>query len=568
MLQYMLFVQDNNLFKVTFLAACILLTETLLFHVLNYIHNFYVATLAISLVMLGIAAGALVVPKIKLKVKDLFSVCCLGMVVSLFITAVFVVFYPKIWVLALVIPLCFIFPVAFIMRMFTDEQVKSVYLFDMIGAGLGVIFTVKFFDLFITEEIYLLLILVVSVAGLLSLKKLAPKTMKFIYVSLLCIAISSCALLVIQIKNDSLNLFRIINRDAGLNTRKLFMFSNYKPEMLVKSYDSLAGRIDLFDRGSSYLVAYNGFGNDHFENSKSVGYRPEKGEKVLTKDIRVLHGPVKEPKVFVIGSSAQGIIKPLKTITPPENIYTVELNPNVIKIMQEDFYEESGRAYENLNPNLGNGISVLKSVKKKFDIITMINTHASKSISIPGAPDYLHTNQTYDLFFDRLSDKGYLLMEEQVSNRDGELGMIRMLNTLWQTLKQRGAENPSEHFVVWEWMSSIVKHEDYEINPNHYISLIVTKEPLRGEFRESVFNVLDGMIEERHSRNWLARLAYANGKSGQKEFEKIFSMIESGDFGSLEQEGFNSAIVTKTDRLSGLCIVNLSLLSTRLSSPA
>jgi hypothetical protein len=84
------------------------------------------------------------------------------------------------------------------------------------------------------------------------------------------------------------------------------------------------------------LVSYNGYGNDHFTkrvHREYDNYFKYKKSKWPTNDRRVFYGIVNEPKIFVIGSAAQGIIKSIKKITPRENIFATEINLSGIATM-------------------------------------------------------------------------------------------------------------------------------------------------------------------------------------------------------------------------------------------
>ena len=152
----------------------------------------------------------------------------------------------------------------------------------------------------------------------------------------------------------------------------------------------------------------------------------------------MVYGLVPEPSVFVIGSATTGILKTLREITPVEEIDAVEVNPGVLQMMQHDYVDASGQAYRDVHVVLGNALSVLRRSDKKYDLITLINAHSSRWIGALGPPDYLHTRESYDMYFDHLSEDGYLLFEERPDTYRGELGVKRMILTLWDCLERRG----------------------------------------------------------------------------------------------------------------------------------
>ena len=216
-------------------------------------------------------------------------------------------------------------------------------------------------------------------------------------------------------------------------------------------------------------------------------------------DPRVVYGLVREPRVFVIGPASTGIIKTLRTITPVQNIQAVEINPGVLRMMREDYFRESGEAYRDLPVILGNALSVLRRDARKYDLITLVNAHSTRWIGVVGSPDYLHTREAYDLYLDRLTEDGYLLFEERPDTLRGELGVKRMLLTLYDCLRRRGVKDPAEHFFVWEFMSR--RHLEQgrtDIVPGsdmYYVGVVVSLEAVcRATARRPAGLVQSGLV--------------------------------------------------------------------------
>ncbi|MEE9525350.1 MAG: MFS transporter [Candidatus Woesearchaeota archaeon] len=396
----------------------------------------------------------------------------------------------------------------------------------MLGCFLGVILIVLLYKFLVSEVIFILILTVIPLVALIKIIRQKLKYKKlFISAFLIFFVLGG----VLFFNQAEYNMFNIINCKA-LDPEK--SFCKY-PGDLVKSYDNLVGRIDITKMSStSYKVSYDGYSNDHF-NLKS--YKQD-NEEWPTRDIRILYGVVDDPKIFVIGSAAQGIIKPLKQITPPSLIDTIEINPAILKIMQKDFYEESKRAYDGLSPKLGNAVSYLKSTKKRYDIITLINTHTYRNLPYDGPPDYLHTTENYDLLLDRLTDNGYILFEERAQTDKGRLAFYRMILTILYTLEERNVEHPLDHLVVWSWNWD---EDDGKYWRKYYISMIVTKDPIKGELREKVVDWVEYQKDLENSR---IHLEFLNDYDESEEFTELIEMIKTDDFSSLED--FDSSIVT------------------------
>jgi len=544
---------DFRFLKVTFFASLVLLLETVLFNVLLFIYDYFIASLGLGFVIIGIALGAFAASKKDISEKSIFTLACIGTTIFIYISTFTIVYsYPLYWVGALALALGFFFPVFYISTIFKNHRSSRVYLFDMLGAFLGVVFTVVTYSFLQTELIIFLLTWLIPLIGLIIYLFNGWKNMKkyvlIIYLLLIGIGVF---FFIKQHRTDAYNLHLLMQaqeKDAPCFELQKAFRKEYRFKTLVKTYDTLRGRLDVFTMsgGRTHQVAYTGVINDHFTVNQAREYETFFKPRDITwpsDDIRVLYGLVDEPKICIIGAAAQGIIKTIKEITPLDNITPLEINPAIIQIMTEDYYEESGKAYKGLKPVVGNAISLLKSSKDKFDIITMINTHSSRTIAYPGPPNHLHTIETYDMFFNHLTDKGYILLEERPITLNGQLAFYRQLNTFWQCLKDRGAKDPSDHFVIWEWMSRgygpIKKYND-----GYYISMIVTKEPIDKKSWKTIKSWLRLAIRNRNRKGAATELLYFKGHKEDWEIKQIFEMIKMGRLDLVTVGSIDPTVVT------------------------
>ena len=536
-------------FKVTIASALILLLETVLFHVVAYIHDFFGATSVVAYAVLGLGLGAFVANHIRLKENVVFFLACLGTTLSIYLVSFILVRYPVLWAVAAGCALCILFPTIYITTLFRNHPGGRVYLYDMGGAFLGVAATVLLYFLTSSEAIILLVASLLPAVALVD--ALREKTFRLKKIAIFTagpLVILGTVLLVLQLAQDRFDIFYLYNRNGPLKSYKVFAYN--APDRLAKSYDSLVGRIDIvkFADDTGYLTCYDGHPNDHFKPIKELEYDHFKKNNVRfpSEDLRVLNGVVQEPRIFIIGSAARGITNLVKKITPADRIFPVEIQPAIIQIMTKDFYTQSGMAYRGLRPIVGNAISLLKSNDTPYDLITLINTHSGPNIGVHSGPDYLHTEEQYNLYFDNLSDNGYLQFEERPGNRGGALGLFRMINTLWHTLKARGSSDPSRHFFIWEWQGAggypniqdgYDQYGNRYAGPAWYVGMAVFKNPLNDERRDLVadwYRIGGGV----------GRVGYLKGYMETGEFSDIMSMVEIGDFSPLKKEGFDTSLVT------------------------
>lgn len=566
----------RHFFRVTLSAALVLLVEAVLFHVLEYIGDFFVATSVISYAVLGLGLGAFAATRVHLKETYLFWGMTIGTTGALLVTSYVLVQYPAIWAIATSTAACVFFPTVYIAVLFRQYPGGRIYLFDMAGAALGVLATVIGYSIAKSEAILLFITCLLPLIGLTSVlfSQEVTKTKRILLAGTATLFLGvGATLFIYQVTTDGLNIFKVFNREFPSEIKNIFTIA--KPHQHRASYDSLVGRIDIIKVMNSpiYQTCYNAHPNDQFypNETKQYDFYEKRNIRWRTNDMRVLYGLKKDPKVFIIGSAAAGIINTVKKLTPPQNILPVEIQPALIRVMTKDFYIESGRAYKNLTPVVGNAISVLKSRNEKFDIITMINTHTGPNLSHLAGPDYLHTAEHYNLYFDHLSDDGYILFEERPTSRRGELALFRMLHTAWQTLKRRGVEDPSKHFMIWEWQNGRnapridrtydKKRGRYRSGSAWYVGMIISRKPLQGSLRESA-------LDWYHEAAAVCRLAYLDDYLENGDFADIMQMIETGDFSSLSDESFDPAIITLDRPFTSFSTTNIERLDNLLYSSA
>lgn len=538
--------------EVTFLAGLVLLLETVFFHVVNYLHDFYAATSVIAYAVLGIGLGAFFASRVAISPARLFPLVCLGTTGALYLASCLLVSQPDPIVVSLAIAATIFFPVLYVAAMFRNHPGGPIYFFDMAGAFAGVACTVALFAFLSSEEIILLflaLLPLLALTGSLGTPWRRPAhRWSLAGISAVAVAIGA-VLLALQSHDGRFNIYKLVDREAEYEPTKIF--NRYSPEEHLRTYDGLVGRVDVLRPvgASSYFVAYNGFHNDNFgpRVERTFEHFQRRGIRWPIRDNRVLYGLQPEPRFFIIGSAADGILKSVKSVTRSPRISAVEIVPSIVQIMTRDYHDVSGDAYDGLTPQVGNALSILKQERELHDVVTLINTHSGFNIGTFSGPDYLHTAEHYDMYFDRLDESGYILFEERPWNRDGELGLYRMIHTLWHVLRSRGAEDPSRHFMIWEWMlarkkNRIVKKIDpetghYRDAEKWYVGMIVCQSPLTGQLGKRA-------LDWYHKATAHNRLSYLKGVSEIGEWKRVFGMIETEDFSPLAAEGFDESIIT------------------------
>jgi hypothetical protein len=435
--------------------------------------------------------------------------------------------------------------------MFREHPGPQVYLSDMAGAAVGVCATAGLYAFLDTEAIALALAAAVPLVGAASLaaaRDAGPKLRIGGAAAGVLLAAAGASALALHLETGAFNLFRIFNREAPFAEDK--MLQKAQPDALVKSYDSLVGRIDVIRVPAPRHndISYNGYSADHFKREKNDTYADHNGrpQRWPTPDQRVFYGHAKRPTFYIIGAAGRGILHTVKKITPASNIVPVEIDPSVVELMTGEFFEESGRAYGGLHPIVGNALSLLRGLDREFDSITLMNTHPSRTIGFRAGPDFLHTKESYHLYFDHLTSRGVVNIEERPFSRSGTLAFYRELHTLWHTLKERGSADPSQHFFVWDWDATTFPRVDlrygeapgvYRDAESYFVTLIAAKRPLAGV-------ALDRALAWYQKAAGVCRPLYLKGVFEDSEVADVFRMIESEEFSALEKEGFDPRLAT------------------------
>jgi len=530
--------------KVAFFSSLVLMLETVLFHVTEYLFEYLDAVMVIGWAILGVGLGAFLAGVFRLNERTLFLVACGGTAVAL-AASVFALIHPPLWRAMLVVPLTFAFPAWYVSDAFARLRTRRVYFFDMLGVSAGVAVTVLLYLVLRSEGVLLATLVVLAVAGLLACRGRPPRVAAAAFIGLL---LCSEGLLIAHAGWDVLNFHHLVSRDnEHFDRLKVFRSKLERP---VRSYDNLVGRVDVLwrkpSRGECH-VAYNGFGNDHFTLSAPRDYERRyrgKGVRWPSRDVRFMYGTVAEPRVMIVGSAAQGIIKSVRRITPLDRIDSVEINPAIVRVMKRDFYQRSGRAFRGLRPTVGNALSVVKAADEPYDLITLMNVHSGRTISYPGAPDSLHTLESYRLFLDSLSEDGLISFEERPLDREGQLGLYRMIHTLWRALEADGAADPAQHFVIWEWYSRAGAKRVKRLNNKYYVGMAVTRSPLTGERAATAREWFDTVQTRKGVKRRWVKLMYFPGEPADPEVEALFGMIRADDFAALAPEGFDPTPAT------------------------
>ncbi len=150
--------------------------------------------------------------------------------------------------------------------------------------------------------------------------------------------------------------------------------------------------------------------------------------------------------VLVIGSAGGQEVKAALTYGA-KHVDAVELVGFVVRMGKEIYADYNGNFYN--NPNVyyttGEGRSFLRSTDKKYDIIQIFSNHTSSSIAAGNgamSPTYLQTAEAYKEYFQHLKEDGILHINHHVYPR-----MVSTAALAWHRL---GRGDFRKHVMVFE----------------------------------------------------------------------------------------------------------------------
>jgi len=141
-----------------------------------------------------------------------------------------------------------------------------------------------------------------------------------------------------------------------------------------------------------------------------------------------------------------------------EEIWGIEMNPDVKTLLQSNYADYSGNIYnrEGIKILTGEGRSVLKGLDQKFDLIQISligssNTASGGFYSI--SENYLYTVDAFIDFWQHLSDGGKLGITRWLKFPPREI--VRLCSISLEALSRMGIEKPENHLaVIRSWATS------------------------------------------------------------------------------------------------------------------
>lgn len=128
-----------------------------------------------------------------------------------------------------------------------------------------------------------------------------------------------------------------------------------------------------------------------------------------------------------------------------KQIVAIEMDPVICELLKNEYADYTGRIFHLPQVNLiaDEGRSVLKRLRRKFDVIQMVNSHNADSLlsgALSISETYIYTVESFKDYWEHLQPDGLVY----IVHWNGE----RLFATALQSLKEMGIEHPEEKFFI------------------------------------------------------------------------------------------------------------------------
>jgi spermidine synthase len=128
-----------------------------------------------------------------------------------------------------------------------------------------------------------------------------------------------------------------------------------------------------------------------------------------------------------------------------KHVVAIEMDPVICELLKNEYADYTGRIFHLPQVNLiaDEGRSALQRMKRKFDVIQMVNSHNADSLlsgALSISETYIYTVESFKDYWEHLQDDGLVY----IVHWNGE----RLFATALQALREMGIERPEEKFFV------------------------------------------------------------------------------------------------------------------------
>jgi len=326
------------------------------------------------------------------------------------------------------------------------KEISSLYMSDLVGAGIGVLISLLLMNWFGTPATTFLSAIPVLIAAIL----VCHKWVKVLPVLLIIISYVPF--------NQAENLLEVERKERA--------------PVIYKHWDAVS-KIKIFDHGEQYRginidnianTGVNAFdGNWDIPDSAKFGFNIV--DYLISKQDNCTF-------LSLGAGGGQDVFQALQF--GASEVHAVEVNGHINDLLMEgDLAEFSGYIYKDPRVTVvtEDARAYVRRFENKFDMIYSFSSNsfsAMASGAFAMAENYLFTTEAFVDYWEALTEDGYLLMEHQFY-------MPRIVSEVIDALKIVGIENPKEHIAV------------YDLPNMRRKMLFLSKHPLTEEFLKPAF---------------------------------------------------------------------------------
>lgn len=323
------------------------------------------------------------------------------------------------------------------------SRARSLYFFDLIGAGLGCAMWVPF------------------------IRRLGPGGLLFWAASLLLLAAAllygrgrlrgailagaaACAILPLVSGNDYFH-FR------GHKDKRGVVTAHKTGRIEVSEWDPIS-KIDVIGGNESKHVAYDGgsqsshfipFDGDYVSLRRSLLEGQDKAlAQFWTPAVALSHylKRDRDAEVLIFGSAAGQETK-AALLFEPARVDGIELVGTVVRLGRETYSGYIGNIFNDprVQNRAGEGRNFLRSSGRTYDVVQIFSNHTSSNIAVghgSSGPNYLQTVEAYQEYFHHLKPEGILQINHHF--------YTRMVTTAARAWRDLGRTDFSRHVIAWE----------------------------------------------------------------------------------------------------------------------
>ncbi|MCU4157039.1 hypothetical protein J1N10_13700 [Carboxylicivirga sp. A043] len=303
----------------------------------------------------------------------------------------------------------------------SHQSMPQLYMADLVGAALGVVFAVLLMNTIGTGKAALLVVIPVLIASLISFNTW------FKAIPLLLL----------------LSAFVVLPKSSSI----LKSAKEDRAEVIYSHWDAMA-RLKVY----KYSDDYWGLNIDNAANSPVIGFdgnfnRPDSLKIPFAIPAAGLTKRFDNCRFLSLGAGGGGDVL-MALQDGAAEVHAVEVNPYINKMMTEGFLREfSGDLYndERVKVVSEDARAYVRRYDNYFDVIYSLSSNSFAALasgSFALAENYLFTTEAFRDYYKALSEDGFLLMEHQFY-------VSRMVSEILDALEDEGIENPRAHLAVY-----------------------------------------------------------------------------------------------------------------------